>query len=50
MVHLAMGWVAADNYRPARRTPNPDAGYQCGRKKHDAAVTRRRKRKNGGPK
>lgn len=52
MVHLSMGWaLAADVYRSRPRVgqPNPDAGYVCGKAKHDAAKARRRKRKRGGP-
>jgi hypothetical protein len=51
MVQLAMGWVTAEEYHrrtPARSTNEPY--YECGKRKHDAAVARRRKRKRGGPK
>lgn len=51
MIQLAMGWTAADSYYGSRpRVVNEDAGYTCGKKKHDAAVARRRKRKRGGKK
>jgi hypothetical protein len=48
MVHLSMGWAPASQVYARRTTPNPDAGYVCGKAKHDAAVARRRKRKKGG--
>jgi hypothetical protein len=49
MIPLAMGWVAADLYRPSRSMNEPSVHeYACGKAKHDAAVARRKKRKRGG--